>query len=136
MPSAPSRRRRAFARLEAVFNTMIAMILAAFTGFHVVLSLLGIGSGLVVVYGLLGSKLFEGWTAVFLAATVATSITGFLFPFHEFLTSHGVGILSLIVLAIALAARFRYRLAGGWRRTFVVTSVIALYFNAFVLIAQ
>ncbi len=112
------------------------MILSAFTLFHVVLSLVGIASGFVVVYGLLTSKWFEGWTSVFLATTVATSVTGFLFPFHQFLPSHGVGILSLIVLAIAILARYRFRLAGGWRRTYVITAVIALYFNVFVLIVQ
>jgi hypothetical protein len=63
-------------------------------------------------------------------------VTGFLFPFHKFLPSHAIGILSLMVLALAIFARYRQHLAGGWRRTFVITSVIALYFNAFVLIAQ
>ena len=81
------------------------MILDALTLFHVVLSLVGIGSGFVVVYGLLASKRFDGWTALFLATTVATSVTGFLFPFHQFLPSHGVGIVSLIVLALAILAR-------------------------------
>jgi hypothetical protein len=112
------------------------MILSAFTLFHVVLSLIGIGAGFVVVYGLLGSKLYEGWTKLFLFTTLATSATGFLFPFHKFLPSHGVGIVSLIVLAIAIPAWYRFRLSGGWRRTYVVTSVIALYLNVFVLFAQ
>lgn len=112
------------------------MILNALTLFHVVLSLVGIASGFVVVYGFLKSKYFKGWTSLFLATTVATSVTGFLFPFHHFLPSHGVGILSLIVLAIAIVALYRYRLAGGWRKTFAITSVIALYFNFFVLIVQ
>lgn len=112
------------------------MILAAFTIFHVVLGLIGIGAGFVVVYGLLVSKRFEGWTRVFLVTTVATSATGFLFPVHRFLPSHGVAILSLIVLGVAILARYRFGLAGGWRRTWVVTSVIALYFNCFVLIVQ
>ncbi|HEV1286722.1 MAG TPA: hypothetical protein VNU44_15480 [Bryobacteraceae bacterium] len=112
------------------------MIFNALTIFHVALSLVGIGSGFVVVYGLLKSKYFSGWTSLFLVTTVATSVTGFLFPFHQFLPSHGVGILSLIVLAIAMLALYRYRLEGGWRRTFAITAVIALYFNFFVLIAQ
>ena len=112
------------------------MILSAFTLFHVALSLVGIGSGFVVVYGLLGSRRFDGWTALFLTTTVATSVTGFLFPFHRFLPSHGVGIVSLIILAIAIAARYRFRLAGGWRRTYAITAVIALYLNVFVLIVQ
>jgi hypothetical protein len=112
------------------------MILSAFTLLHVVLSLVGIGSGLIVVYGLLGSKRFDGWTAVFLTTTVATSVTGFLFPVHQFLPSHGVGIISLIVLTVAILARYRFRLVGGWRRTYVIAAVIALYLNVFVLIVQ
>src|SRR5579864_8503036 len=111
-------------------------MLAAFTFFHVALSLVGIASGFVVVYGLLTSKRFDGWTALFLATTVATSVTGFLFPFHHFLPSHGVGIVSLIVLTFAILARYRFRLDGGWRRTYAITAVVALYFNVFVLVAQ
>jgi hypothetical protein len=112
------------------------MILSAFTFFHVVLSLVGIGSGLAVAYGLLTSKRLDGWTTVFLTTTVATSVTGFMFPVHHFLPSHGVGIVSLIVLAIALLARYRFGLAGGWRGTYVITAMIALYLNVFVLIVQ
>jgi hypothetical protein len=112
------------------------MILNVFTTFHVVLSLVGIGSGFIVVYGLLASKRLDGWTAVFLTTTVATSVTGFLFPVHQFLPSHAVGIISLIVLAIAILARYRFLLAAGWRRTYVITAVIALYLNVFVLIVQ
>jgi hypothetical protein len=112
------------------------MILSAFTMFHVVLSLIGIGSGFVVLYGLLTSRRLDDWTMVFLTTTVATSVTGFLFPVHHFLPSHAVGILSLIALAIAILARYRFRLAGRWRRTYVITAVIALYFNVFVLIVQ
>jgi hypothetical protein len=112
------------------------MILSAFTLFHVILSLVGIGSGFVVVYGLLGSKRFDGWTTLFLATTVATSVTGFFFPFHSFLPSHALGILSLMVLALAILGRYRFRLAGGWRRTYVVSAVIALYLNVVVLIVQ
>jgi hypothetical protein len=112
------------------------MILGAFTVFHVVLSLVGIGAGFVVVRGLLASKSSEGWTQLFLATTAATSVTGFLFPVHQFMPSHGVGILSLIALTIAVLARYRFGLAHGWRRTYVVTAIIALYFNVFVLIVQ
>jgi magnesium-transporting ATPase (P-type) len=112
------------------------MILSAFTLFHVVLSLVGIGSGFVVLYGLLASKRMDGWTMVFLTTTVATSVTGFLFPVHQFLPSHGVAILSLIALAMAILARYRFQLAGPWRRTYAITAVIALYFNVFVLIVQ
>ena len=112
------------------------MILSAFTLFHVILSLVGIGSGFVVTYGLLESKRLDRWTAVFLSTTALTSVTGFLFPVRHFMPSHGVGIVSLIVLAIALLARYRYGLAGGWRRTYAITAVIAQYLNFFVLIVQ
>ena len=111
-------------------------MLAAFTLFHVVLSLIGIFAGFVVVYGLLGSSRFEGWTKLFLITTAATSLTGFLFPVHELMPSHILGILSLIVLTIAWLARYRFNLAGGWRRTYAITTVVALYFNVFVLIVQ
>lgn len=100
---------------------------------HVLLSLIGIGSGVVVLFGLLTSRRLDGWTALFLATTSLTSVSGFLFPVHRFLPSHAVGILSLIVLALAIFAR---RLAGAWRRTYVVSAMIALYLNVFVLIVQ
>jgi len=112
------------------------MILAAFTLFHVLLSLIGIGAGFVVVYGLLASKRYDGWTKLFLVTTVATSVTGFMFPVHKLLPSHIVGILSLIVLGLVILARYGFGLAGGWRRTYAITSVVALYFNFFVLIVQ
>lgn len=110
--------------------------MTTFTFVHVVLSLIGIFSGLVVVLGLLAAKRLDGWTAVFLVSTAATSVTGFFFPFHQFLPSHGVGIVSLIVLAIAILARYALHLAGAWRRMYVVSAMIALYLNVFVLIAQ
>jgi hypothetical protein len=103
---------------------------------HVVLSLIGILSGFVVVFGLLGAKRLDGWTAVFLVSTVATSATGFLFPVHQFLPSHAIGILSLIVLGVAILARYGRHLTGAWRRIYVVSAAIALYLNVFVLIAQ
>lgn len=112
------------------------MLLIGFTIFHVVLSLVGIGSGLVVVYGLLTSKRLDGWTALFLTTTAATSVTGFFFPVHQFLPSHGVGILSLGLLTLSILGRYRFDLAGGWRRTYVITAVTALYLNVFVLIVQ
>jgi hypothetical protein len=103
---------------------------------HVALSLVGIGSGVVVVLGLLVAKRLDAWTAVFLVTTVLTSVTGFFFPFHHFLPSHVVGVVSLIVLAVAIVARYVRGLAGAWRRTYVISAVIALYLNCFVLIVQ
>jgi hypothetical protein len=110
--------------------------MTTFTFVHVVLSLIGIFAGLVVMVGLLAAKRLDGWTALFLASTVLTSVTGFLFPFHRFLPSHAVGILSLVALAIAILARYTFHLAGAWRRIYVITAMIALYFNVFVLVVQ
>jgi hypothetical protein len=110
--------------------------MTTFTLVHVLLSLAGIFAGFVVVLGLLIAKPFDGWTALFLVTTVLTSMTGFLFPFHHFLPSHVIGILSLIALAIAIFARYPRHLEGGWRKGYVISSMIALYFNVFILIVQ
>src|SRR3989449_2704221 len=99
---------------------------------HVLLSLIGIGSGFVVLFGLLASRRLNGWTALFLVTTVLTSVTGFLFPFHRFLPSHGVGVISLIVLAVAIFARYPRQLAGAWRRSYVIFAMTVLYLNVFV----
>jgi len=110
--------------------------MTTFTFVHVVISLVGILSGLVVLFGLIGGKRLDGWTSLFLLTTVATSVTGFMFPFHKLLPSHVVGAISLVVLSIAILARYSRHLAGGWRRTYVISAVIALYLNVFVLIVQ
>ena len=115
---------------------ILGMSTSAFTLFHVILSLIGIAAGLVVAAGMFGSKKLEGWTAVFLAATVLTSVTGYFFPRDQILPSHIVGALSLIVLAIAILALYRFRLEGNWRWIYVVTALVALWFNVFVAIAQ
>ncbi len=107
-----------------------------YTLVHVVISLLGIGSGVIVVFGLLSAKPLNGWTAFFLASTAATTVTGFGFPFTHLLPSHKVGILSLVVLAIAVLARYVFHLAGAWRWIYVVCAVMALYLNVFVLVVQ
>ena len=112
------------------------MILSTFTLFHVLISIVAILTGFVVVAGMLAAKPFERWTRVFLATTVATSVTGFLFPVHHFMPSHGVGIVSLLVLSVAIFARYRRHLSGYWRPTFVVTATLALYLNIFVLVVQ
>jgi hypothetical protein len=110
--------------------------MALFTLFHVVLSLVGIFSGFVVVAGMIGNRPLPCWTWVFLLTTAATSATGFLFPVHHFMPSHGVGIISVIVLAVAIPARYTFRLSGGWRHTYALAAVIALYLNVFVLVVQ
>ena len=115
---------------------VLGMTLSTFTLFHVVISLVGIAAGFIVVYGLLSGKRLDLWTAIFLIFTVLTSATGFLFPFTHLLPSHVVGIISLLVLAVAIFARYPRRLEGGWRRTYVISAMISLYLNVFVLVVQ
>jgi hypothetical protein len=112
------------------------MILRAYTIIHTLISLIGIVTGLIVLFGLLAGKRLDGWTKWFLITTVLTSVTGFFFPFHGFTPAIALGIMSLIVLAVAIFARYPRHLAGHWRWIYVVTSVIALYFNVFVLVVQ
>jgi hypothetical protein len=115
---------------------ILGMSTSTFTLLHVLISLAGIGSGLIVVYGMLSGKRLDGWTAIFLTTTVLTSVTGFLFPVEHLLPSHKVGIISLIVLALAILGRYAFHLGGGWRRTYVICAVIALYLNCFVGVVQ
>src|ERR1700682_6438611 len=110
--------------------------LTTFTLVHVLLSLFGIFSGFIVMFGLLAAKPLDGWTALFLATTVLTSVTGFFFPYHGFLPSHAIGIISLVLLSVSIFARYDRHLVGPWRRTYVITAMIALYLNVFVLIVQ
>ena len=110
--------------------------MVTFTLVHVALSLIGIISGLIVLAGLLRANRMNGWTLVFLITTVATSVTGFFFPFRGITPAIILGILSLIVLAAAIAARYAFHLAGAWRWIYVVSAVVALYFNFFVLVVQ
>lgn len=115
---------------------ILGMSIPAFTTLHVVISLIGIATGLLVVAGMLNSSRLGRWTAVFLATTVLTSATGFLFPTSSFTPAQGVGYLSLVILAVALAARYVFHLVGTWRRIYVATAVTALYLNCFVLVVQ
>jgi hypothetical protein len=103
---------------------------------HVMLSLLGLFTGMVVVGGWIAGVQLRRWLGVFLASTVLTSLTGFGFPFVTLLPPHVVGGLSLLVLAGAIGVVYLKPLRGAWRSGFVVLSVIALYLNAFVLLAQ
>ena len=115
---------------------MLGMSLQTFTLVHVLISLIGIGSGFVVMYGLISGKPLNGITAIFLVTTVLTSVTGFMFPFEHILPSHIVGTISLVILAIAIPARYAFHLAGIWRSIYVIGSAMALYLNVFVLIVQ
>ena len=115
---------------------ILGMSTSAFTLFHVVLSLAGILAGFVVVAGMFGSKMVDGWTALFLATTILTSVTGYFFPVHQILPSHIVGAVSLVALAIAMVALYGFRLERSWRWVYVASAVLALYLNVFVLVAQ
>jgi hypothetical protein len=115
---------------------VLGMSLAAFTILHVVISLIAIGTGFIVLFGLINGKLLSPWNGVFLVTTILTSLTGFAFPNTKVTPGIILGVLSMIVLAIALLALYVFHLRGAWRRTYAITAMIALYFNVFVLIAQ
>jgi hypothetical protein len=115
---------------------ILGMSLSTFTMVHVIISLIAIASGIIVMFGLLGSRRMPGLTAIFLLFTILTSATGFLFPFEKLLPSHMIGILSLVLLAIACIALYVMKLSGAWRSVYVVTAMISLYLNVFVLIIQ
>lgn len=112
------------------------MILHIYTILHTLISFVAIFTGLIVLFGMLAGERLDGWTKWFLITTVLTSVTGFFFPFHGFTPAHGVGIMSLLVLAVAIFARYPRQLAGAWRWIYVVTAVIALYLNVFVGVVQ
>lgn len=112
------------------------MVLTPLVLIHVAISLIAIAAGFVVMAGLLNARRLDGWTAWFLWTTVATSVSGFFIPADRFLPSHAVGIISLLVLAVAIPARYVRHMEGGWRRIYVLTAILALYLNVFVLVAQ
>jgi len=115
---------------------VLGMSLATYTAIHVIISLVGIGSGLIVMFGLLTGNRMNGMTAIFLITTALTSLTGFGFPFTHLLPSHILGIISLVTLAAAIPARYLFHMAGPWRWVYVIGSTMALYFNCFVLVVQ
>src|ERR1700738_3889623 len=118
---------------------ILGMSLATFTMVHVIISLIGIASGILVMFGLLGSNRMPGMTAIFLLFTILTSATGFLIPpllSEKLLPSHMIGILSLVLLAIACIALYGMKLSGAWRAIYVLSALIALYLNVFVLVIQ
>jgi hypothetical protein len=112
------------------------MILQIYTIIHTLLSLVAIVTGLAVLFGLLGGNRLAGWTKWFLITAAATTATGFFFPFHGLTPAFKLGIISAIVLAITIYARYSKGLNGAWRWIYVIGAVISLYFNVFVLIVQ
>jgi MFS family permease len=112
------------------------MILLIYTIIHTVISLIAIFTGIVVLFGMLAGKRLDSWTKWFLITAVATTITGFFFPFHGFTPAIGLGIISLPFLALTIYARYPKHLAGAWRWIYAIGAVICLYFNLFVLVVQ
>ena len=112
------------------------MILQIYTIIHTLISLVAIFTGFVVLFGFLSGKRLDGWTKWFFIAAVATTVTGFFFPFHGFTPAIGLGLISLPVLALTIYARYPKNLAGAWRWIYVVGAVLALYFNVFVGVVQ
>src|SRR5437879_9193307 len=112
------------------------MILQIYTIIHTLISLIAIFTGVVVLFGLLAGNRLPGWTKWFLITAVATTVTGFFFPFHGFTPAIGLGIISLPFLALTIFARYRKNLAGAWRWIYIVGAVICLYFNLFVLVVH
>jgi len=117
-------------------TTILGLPASTYTFVHVLISLAGVGSGLIVLFGMLTGKRLDGWTAIFLITTTLTSLTGFGFPIDHLLPSHKVGIISLVLLAIVIPARYMFHLAGRWRQIYVVGSTMALYLNVFVAVVQ
>ena len=115
---------------------ILGMSTSTFTAVHVVLSLIGIFSGIIVLFGLLSANRFTDWTVLFLVSTVLTSVTGFFFHSAHVRPSHVVGVISLVVLAVSVVARYVYRLAGPWRWIYVGGAVLALYLIVFVGVVQ
>jgi uncharacterized membrane protein len=112
------------------------MILTIYTVIHTVISLVGVLSGFALLYGLITSKPCACWTTTFFASQILTDLTGFAFPFHGFKPSYVVGIISLVLLLVAMYGLYGRHLAGAWRKVYVVTAVIALYLDVFVAIIQ
>ena len=118
---------------------ILGLSVSTFVTVHVVISLIAIVAGIIVMFGMLGSNRMPGLTAIFLLFTILTSATGFLIPpllFEKTLPSHMVGLLSLVLLAIACFALYGMKLAGAWRWIYALTALVSLYLNVFVLVIQ
>ena len=115
---------------------MLGLSLSAFTTLHVVISLIAIVAGLIVMFGMLGTYHAGGLTAIFLILTILTSVTGFMFPFNGVTPAILVGVLSCVLLAIACIALYAMKASGPWRWIYVLTALVSLYLNVFVLVIQ
>ena len=118
---------------------ILGLSVSTFVTVHVVISLIAIVAGIIVMFGMLGSNRMPGLTAIFLLLTILTSATGFVIPplvSEKFLPSHLFGFLSLGLLAVACFALYGKKLSGSWRWIYVLTALISLYLNVFVLVIQ
>jgi hypothetical protein len=115
---------------------ILGLSLVQFTYLHVFMSLIGIGAGIFIIFGLLTSRRLSILTSLFLITTVLTSLTGFLYPFNGMTPGIVLGILSMIALILAIVGLYVRKLAGAWRGIYVVSVIVAFYFNFFVLVAQ
>jgi hypothetical protein len=115
---------------------ILGLSFATFTLVHVMISLVGIATGIVVLLAMLRGPMHRGWTAISLGGTLLTSLTGFLFPITAFTPALAVGVLSTVILALALLALYSFHLTGAWRPIYVVTAVAALYLDVFVAVVQ
>jgi hypothetical protein len=115
---------------------ILGMSLETFTFLHVVISMVGIMTGFIVVALMLSSAPIAGWNGFFLVSTILTSVTGFFFPFKALGPPHIVGVISLVVLAVALFAVWGRKLSGAWRTVYVGSAILALYLNVFVGVVQ
>jgi hypothetical protein len=123
-------------RIQKGIVMVLGMSVSTFTILHVIISLIAIAAGYVVVCEWLNSKRMGFWNTLFLATTVLTTVTGFMFPGLTLTPAVITGIISSIVLVIALYAFYARHMSGGWRTTYIVTALIALWLNSFVLVVQ
>ena len=115
---------------------LLGLSLSAFTTLHVIITLIAIVTGLIVMFGMVGPYRSGGLTAIFLLFTILTSVTGFMFPFNGVTPGILIGILSCVLLAVACLALYSMKLAGPWRWIYLLTALISLYLNVFVLVIQ
>jgi hypothetical protein len=117
-------------------NVIAGLSISTYTLIHVLISLAGIGSGFVVLFGFLHGKRLDGWNVIFLTTCALTSLTGFLFPFGQLLPTHILGLLSLSAWTIAIVIRNSFGFNGWSRVVYVVAVAMALYFNCFAAVVQ
>jgi hypothetical protein len=121
--------------VEAIVTTLST---DALTLTHLAISLIAIAAGFVVLAQMLKRALSSAWTGVFLATTLLTTVTGFVFfrPAGGPTPAQLTGVVALVILAPTLYALYREHLHGAWRTVYIVGAVASLYLNVFVLVVQ